>query len=339
MVISVVHEILGMKATRKKKKKKRKPPTDFNPTFTLAQEVIMAWLRESQGQLDAARAHRQRALQLGQLLLADKEAQRDAPTEALLKLAYALAWDTQQTGLEKRRPAGKSRDQPRRPPMKAIMSAMLTWMMLCLPLSQASHAKTTLPPIKRAELPNGLKVLMLPNRANPFVELQFVAKVGSALDPAGKEGLANFTATMLTNGTPSRSEEIIAETIEAIGARLSAGASYDNFELGGSVVTLDKAHLDTFLDVFADVLRNASFPDSSLEKNPCLAGGSPKTSGRPPFRPGGPSISDVPVPRRSPRQSHHPYVAEQPHGRRSRGLSRSRLDPATCRIGHRGGFR
>ena len=154
--------------------------------------------------------------------------------------------------------------------MKTFMSAMLTWMMLCLPLSQASHAKTTLPPIKRAELPNGLKVLMLPNRANPFVEVQFVAKVGSALDPAGKEGLANFTATMLTNGTPSRSEEIIAETIEAIGAHLGAGASYDSFELAGSVVTLDKAHLDTFLDVFADVLRNASFPDSSLEKTRAL---------------------------------------------------------------------
>jgi hypothetical protein len=107
MVISVVHEILGMKAARKKKKKKRKPPTDFNPTFTLAQEVIMAWFRESQGQLDAATAHRQRALQLGQLLLADKEAQRDAPTEALLKLAYALAWDTQQTGLEKDDPPAK----------------------------------------------------------------------------------------------------------------------------------------------------------------------------------------------------------------------------------------
>jgi zinc protease len=127
-------------------------------------------------------------------------------------------------------------------------------------------AKTPLPPIERITLPNGLTVLLLADSANPFVDLRFVVKAGSASDPAGQEGLADLTASMLTNGTTTRTEDELAQALDDMGAYLSASASLDGLMLSGSVVTLDPTHLDTFLGVFHDCLRDATFPEESLTK-------------------------------------------------------------------------
>ncbi|MEZ4266076.1 MAG: pitrilysin family protein [Myxococcota bacterium] len=136
--------------------------------------------------------------------------------------------------------------------------------------SQTASARSNLPPVERYTLDNGLEVLLLPQRSNPFFECHFVARAGSASDPAGKEGLAQLTARMLTNGTPSLNEEAIARAVEDMGATLHAGAGLDNFSLEGTAVTLDPTHRDKLLALFADVLFNASFPDESLAKTKAL---------------------------------------------------------------------
>jgi len=145
--------------------------------------------------------------------------------------------------------------------------AMITALVAAAP---TTAAKTTLPPIERVTLANGLTVLLLADSANPFVDLRFVVKAGSSSDPAGKEGLADLTASMLTNGTATRSEDDIAGTLDDMGAELGASASVDGIFLSGSVVTLDPTHLDTFLTVFHDCLRHASFPEESLTKTRTL---------------------------------------------------------------------
>lgn len=153
----------------------------------------------------------------------------------------------------------------------ALTSALA--LTLTVPLMTATppaSARTTLPPVERVTLDNGLSVLLLANHLNPYVEMRLVFRAGSASDPAGKEGLASFTATMLSNGTESRTEEEIAATVDDMGARLSAGASRDSLEIGASVVTLEPSHVATLQDLFADVVRNASFPVESLEKTRTL---------------------------------------------------------------------
>ncbi len=134
----------------------------------------------------------------------------------------------------------------------------------------AADAGPSLPPVERHRLDNGLEILLMPNAANPYVEVRFVVRAGSAVDPAGKEGLAGLTAAMLTNGTPTRSEEDIARLLEDMGAELGASASLDSLELGGSVVTLDPDNVTTFLDIFQDTLRHASFPQTSLDRTRTL---------------------------------------------------------------------
>ncbi|MCB9728855.1 MAG: insulinase family protein [Deltaproteobacteria bacterium] len=137
-------------------------------------------------------------------------------------------------------------------------------------MAQSASARTTLPPVERYTLDNGLEVLLLPQRTNPFFECRFVARAGSASDPAGKEGLAQLTARMLTNGTPTMSEEELARAIEDMGATLAASASLDTFAVQGTAVTLDPSHRDRLLALFADVLFNASFPEESLAKTRAL---------------------------------------------------------------------
>ncbi len=52
--------------------------------------------------------------------------------------------------------------------------------------------------------------------------------VGTADDPAGKSGLANLTATLLDKGTKTKTDNELAEELEALGVSLSAGASVDS---------------------------------------------------------------------------------------------------------------
>lgn len=153
-------------------------------------------------------------------------------------------------------------------PRRALLGLGVSLALLSITLP--ASAKTTLPPIERVTLKNGLTVLLLADSANPFVDLRFVVKAGSSSEPAGKEGLADLTASMLTNGTATRSEDDIARMLDDMGASLYASASVDGMSLAGSVVTLDPTHLDTFLTVFHDCLRHATFPAESLTKTRTL---------------------------------------------------------------------
>ena len=76
----------------------------------------------------------------------------------------------------------------------------------------------SIPTAERFRLPNGLSVLLMPNHANPYVEARFVARAGTSVDPAGKEGLGQLTAGMLTNGTSRHDESQVADLIESMGA-------------------------------------------------------------------------------------------------------------------------
>lgn len=153
--------------------------------------------------------------------------------------------------------------------IRALMTALSMGVPL-MTLTPTASARTALPPVERYTLENGLEVLLLPQRTNPFFECQFVARAGSASDPAGKEGLAQLTARMLTNGTPTLSEEALARAVEDMGATLRASAGLDTFSVEGTAVTLDPTHRDKLLALFADVLFNASFPEESVSKTKAL---------------------------------------------------------------------
>jgi len=120
-----------------------------------------------------------------------------------------------------------------------------------------------LPPIQRFKLSSGLPVLILEKHALPLVQIELLVKTGSAMDPAGKSGLASLTTAMLDEGAGSRNALQLADAIDFLGAEISAAAGQHN-----SVVALNTplAKLDSALALMADVALWPTFPPAELER-------------------------------------------------------------------------
>ena len=120
-----------------------------------------------------------------------------------------------------------------------------------------------LPSIQRAALSNGLTIMLVEHHELPVVQMQLVMRSGSSLDPAGKSGVALLTAQMADEGTARRDALKISDDLDFIGANLSIGSSDD--ATFASLLTI-KEHLAAALDVYADVIQNASFPAAEWDR-------------------------------------------------------------------------
>ena len=120
-----------------------------------------------------------------------------------------------------------------------------------------------LPPITRQTLSNGLPVWIVPMHEVPVVDISLIVKSGSAADPTGKYGLANFTAAMLDEGAGTRNALELADAIDFLGASLTTGNGVDS-----STVRLHAlvSKLDDALPLMADVALRPTFPATEMER-------------------------------------------------------------------------
>ena len=88
----------------------------------------------------------------------------------------------------------------------------------------------------KTTLSNGIELWTVPWRTLPVVEVAMLTPVGSGDDPAGKSGLARLTATLLDNGTTTKTNAELTEELDALGASLGAAASADNTTVGLTVL-------------------------------------------------------------------------------------------------------
>jgi zinc protease len=131
------------------------------------------------------------------------------------------------------------------------------------PPAPAAPVAANLPaPVERM-LANGLRVILAPRRGLPLISAELRVRSGSGSDPAGKGGLASFSADLLTKGTKTRSATEIARQIESLGALLSASAGPDSS--GVSLETRADRVLDAFT-IMADVVRNPAFATEEVER-------------------------------------------------------------------------
>jgi predicted Zn-dependent peptidase len=120
-----------------------------------------------------------------------------------------------------------------------------------------------LPAIQKRQLSNGLPIWIVELHQVPVAQVNLVVMSGSTADPAGKFGLANLTAAMLTEGAGARSALEIADAVDFLGADLSSSSSSD-----ASVVRLHVpvARLADALPIMADVAERPTFPREELER-------------------------------------------------------------------------
>ncbi len=122
--------------------------------------------------------------------------------------------------------------------------------------------KFTLPTIEKTKLTNGLSVWVVKQNELPIVSMNLVLNAGATLESAEKSGVTSMTASMLNQGTKTRSAVEISNALQSIGASVNAGASWDSSTV--SMQTLTK-NLDSALDIFADQIVNPAFPAAEFE--------------------------------------------------------------------------
>jgi zinc protease len=125
--------------------------------------------------------------------------------------------------------------------------------------------KVKLPRPEEATLKNGLQVVLLPSHKVPTFNMQMVVLSGGLADKADYHGLASSTASLLREGTTKRSSKEIAEQVDALGATLTANSGLSSLTSTVSTSGLVE-NLDQTLDLFADVIRNPTFPQAEVDK-------------------------------------------------------------------------
>ncbi len=124
---------------------------------------------------------------------------------------------------------------------------------------QKAHYDT----VEKVVLHNGLTLLLKENHEVPVCTIQLYGKGGQCYEPPEYPGISNFTFSLLTKGTKTRTKEQIAQEIEGMGASLSSGSGRNTYYVSSSALSED---FDRAMELFADVVRHPSFPREEIEK-------------------------------------------------------------------------
>ncbi len=130
------------------------------------------------------------------------------------------------------------------------------------PPAPGSPKSVKIPAVQEKHLANRLTVAVVEKRAVPLVTMNLVVRRGASSESAGKAGLANLTASMLTKGTKTKSATEIAEAVEFLGGSINSGAGW-NSTFVSITVTSDK--VDQAMAILADVVLNPKFDEKELE--------------------------------------------------------------------------
>ena len=110
---------------------------------------------------------------------------------------------------------------------------------------------------------NGMTVLVVEQHFLPIVEIHALIKAGSAQDPPDKAGLANLTASLLEEGTATRSSKQLAEQIDFVGGSLAVTAHEDFTTAAARVLKKD---VDLGFTLLADILLHPAFPSQEFDR-------------------------------------------------------------------------
>ncbi len=126
--------------------------------------------------------------------------------------------------------------------------------------------KVSLPKPKQGDLANGIHLMVLEDHRTPQIAFQVIIPgAGGFYDAPGASGVASVTATMMREGTPTRTTAQISEQLETMAASIfvNAGVSSLDASLQGGAIT---EKFDALFGMAADVLLNPTFPESELAK-------------------------------------------------------------------------
>jgi len=121
------------------------------------------------------------------------------------------------------------------------------------------------PAVERAELANGLKLVVARRTGVPVVNMTMLVNSGVAADwKSDVTGVGAFAAGLMDEGTKTRTGDQLSDQLGAIGASLSSGGGGE-----ASVVSLSalKPTLRDALSIYADVVLNPAYRVADVERS------------------------------------------------------------------------
>jgi zinc protease len=117
--------------------------------------------------------------------------------------------------------------------------------------------------VTRAELSNGIVVLVKENHTNASVTLRGRMRAGAMYEADNVAGLASFTASALQRGTRKFTFQQLNELYDTLGMSFGVGAGTEIATFGGKSLTED---FSTLMGVAEQVLLAPTFPEKEVER-------------------------------------------------------------------------
>ncbi len=121
----------------------------------------------------------------------------------------------------------------------------------------------TLPDISEFVLDNGMEVVVIEQPNMPIISLDVLLSGGSASVSTDLAGLAGMTGALISRGTDNRTAQDLAGTIEQVGGFVGSNGARDSLSVGAFALIDDS---DLAFDLLADMVLNANFPDTEVER-------------------------------------------------------------------------
>ena len=119
------------------------------------------------------------------------------------------------------------------------------------------------PEIQEYQLENGIRVLQVVRGDLPILSMEMQFNAGYSSDPSDRLGVAAMASAMLDEGTKNYDALEFAEAAEELGASVGSGSSLDTTSVYLSAIS---QNLEESLALFAEVIREPTFPESELER-------------------------------------------------------------------------
>ena len=119
------------------------------------------------------------------------------------------------------------------------------------------------PPYEIQTLSNGLQVVAVLHHEQPAVTMRLLIRAGTSSDPKGKLGLAHLVASLLDQGTKTKTALEMNDAIDFIGGAMGAGAATD---LTFCNMVVMKDSFESGMRMLSELAREPAFAPAEIER-------------------------------------------------------------------------
>ncbi len=118
------------------------------------------------------------------------------------------------------------------------------------------------PFVTEFKLQNGIRVIFYEDHTFPIVELAGVIQIGNADIPDDKNGIEQFTSSLLSKGSKKYPYSALIDTLAMLSTNVSFSGNEENVIFSWGTI---KENFEAIMDIGSDLLQNPLFPEDELE--------------------------------------------------------------------------